>query len=59
MFGYTRENKINVVHVMIQKKIVCENNLSTIKPKIDLTKLPPSIDNLKPHIYHVNHHIAI
>ena len=39
--------------------MVGEDNLLTIKSKIDLIKLPPAEESLKPHIYCVNHHVAM
>ena len=58
MFGYTRQKRINAVRAKMLVKIVGEDNLLTVKLKIDLSKLPPAEDNLKPHIYHVDFHVA-
>ena len=52
-------NEENVVRTNMLRKMVGEDNLLTIKSKIDLSKLHPVEDNLKLHIYHVNHHIAM
>ena len=39
--------------------MVGEDNKLPMKSKIYLSKLPPASDNLQPHIYRVNHRLAI
>ena len=38
--------------------MIGEDSKLTLKSKVDLSKLPPAADNLKPHIYRVNHRVA-
>ena len=57
-FGYSREKRINAVRAKILRKMVGEDNQLTIKSKINLSRLRPAEDNLKPHIYCVNHRVA-
>ena len=49
---------INLVLAKMLRKMVGEDNQQTTKSKIDLSKLPPAEENLKPHIYPVNHRVA-
>ena len=58
IFGYTREKRVNVVSAKMLRKRLGENNQLTLKSKFDLSKLPPAEDNLKPHIYRVNHRVG-
>lgn len=40
------------------KKMVGEDSKLTTKSNVDLSKLPPSFDYLKPHIFRVNYRLA-
>ena len=51
MFGYAREKRVDVVFAKMLRKMVGEGN--------QLTEVSPVEDNLIPHIYCVNHCVAM
>ena len=58
MYGYAKDNSINTVRAKMLKKMVGEDNDLTKESKIDLSKLPPCLNSLIPHINRVNHRVA-
>ena len=56
--GHAREKSVNTVRSAMLKKIVGENEVLTSKSKVDLSRLPPCIDSLVPHIGRVNYRHA-
>lgn len=59
MYGYGREKSVNAVRTIMLNKMVGHEEQLTTKSKVDLSRLPPCKDNLTPHIYRVNHRLAI
>ena len=55
MYGYAREASLYNVRSIMLKSMVGENEVLTSNSKVDLSRLPPSRDNLIPHINRVNH----
>ena len=53
-----KEKYINAVHGKLLRHMVGDNEVLTMRSKVDLSKLPPCKDNLVPHIHRVNHRIA-
>ena len=58
MYGYAKDSSINLVRAKMLKKMVGEDNDLTKESKIDLSKLPPCLNSLIPHINRVNHRVA-
>ena len=58
MYGYPKEKSTNNVG-FITLKMVGGGDQMTIKSKIDLSRLQPCMDNIVPHIFRVNHRVAI
>ena len=59
MYGQAREKSIDTVRSIMLKKMVGEDEKLTTKSKVDFSRLPPCRDNLLPHIFRVNHRLAI
>ena len=53
-----KEKNINAVRGKLLRHMAGENEVLTMRSKVDLSKLPPCKDNLVPHIHRVNHRIA-
>ena len=59
MYGYPRATSVNEVRSSMLKKMVGENERLTSKSKVELSRLPPCRDALRPHIQRVNHRMAL
>ena len=55
MCGYNRDASVNKVRSKLLRRMVGENDRLTLKPKIDLVRLPPCQATLISHIHRVNH----
>ena len=59
MYGDPREKSVNKLRgKMLQKMVGGKNVKLTKKSKIDLSRIPPCVNSLKPHIEHVNHRLT-
>ena len=58
MYGDTRETAVNKLRAKMLHKMVGHNEKLTSKSKVDLARLPPCINSLKPHIERVNYRVA-
>ena len=58
MYGDTRETKVNLVRGKMLRKMVGGNKKLTSNSKIDLARLPPCLNSLKPHIERSNYRVA-
>lgn len=58
MYGDAKENEVNLVRAKMLRKMVGVNNKLTCKSKVDLARLPPCSNSLKPHIERVNYRVA-
>lgn len=59
MYGQSRQSSVDVVRAILLRKMVGEDETLTVKSKVDLTRLPPCLSALKPHIQRVNHRTAL
>ena len=59
MLGYPRDIDIKTVCSKMLKKMVGENTSLNFRSKADFSQLPPCRYNLLPHIYRMNHRLAI
>ena len=58
MYGETRETSVNLVRAKMMHKMVGRNMKLTSKSKVDLARIPPCLNSLKPHIERVNYRVA-
>ena len=58
MYGETRETSVNLVRAKMMHKMVGQNEKLTSKSKVDLARIPPCLNSLKPHIERVNYRVA-
>ena len=58
MYGETKETSVNLVHGKMMHKMVDQNEKLTSKSKVDLARIPPCLNSLKPHIERVNYRVA-
>ena len=59
MYGYSRETSINEVRYLMIKKMMGDDDTFTTKLKGNPARLPPCRDSLLPHIWRVNHRLAL
>lgn len=59
IYGESRESSVDVVRAKLLRKMVGQDDKLTAKSKVDLARLPPCYDALKPHVQRVNHHVAL
>ena len=58
MYGETKETSVNLVRGKMMHKMVGQNEKLTSKSKVDLARIPPCLNSLKPHIERVNYRVA-
>ena len=58
MYGETRETSVNLVRAKMMHKMVGRNEKLISKSKVDLARIPPCLNSLKPHIERVNYRVA-
>ena len=58
MYGDKKETSVNKLRAKMLRKMVGGNEKLTSKSKVDLARLPPCINSLKPHIERVNYRVA-
>ena len=58
MYGEMRETLVNIVRAKMMHKMVGRNDKLTSKSKVDLARLSPCLNSLKPHIESVNYRVA-
>ncbi|XP_033987161.1 uncharacterized protein LOC117483109 [Trematomus bernacchii] len=59
IYGESRESSVDVVRAKLLRKMVGQDDKLTAKSKVDLARLPPCYDALKPHVQRVNHRVAL
>ncbi|KAK5931215.1 hypothetical protein CgunFtcFv8_027381 [Champsocephalus gunnari] len=59
IYGESRESSVDVVRAKLLHKMVGQDDKLTAKSKVDLARLPPCYDALKPHVQRVNHRVAL
>ncbi|KAK1884337.1 GTPase Era [Dissostichus eleginoides] len=59
IYGESRESSVGVVRAKLLRKMVGEDDKLTAKSKVDLARLLPCYDALKPHVQRVNHRLAL
>ncbi|XP_034071932.1 uncharacterized protein LOC117545981 [Gymnodraco acuticeps] len=59
LYGESRESSVDVVRAKLLRKMVGQDDKLTAKSKVDLARLPPCYDALKPHVQRVNHRVAL
>ena len=57
MYGYPRESSIDCVRFKALKKMIGDDELLTLKSKVDLARLPPCRNSLVPHIQRTNYRV--
>ncbi|XP_052212199.1 uncharacterized protein LOC127831257 [Dreissena polymorpha] len=59
IYGFPREKSVNTCRALLLKKMVGEDEVLTVKSKVDLSRLPPCQDNLCQHVFRTNYRLAI